>query len=309
MQSKSTRGVQQEEVWAAADALIAAGERPTIERVRLKIGRGSPNTVSPMLEAWFATLAPRLGVATSGQPAESGAPHVLRQALDAVWTSAVAAARETADAALATERNRLTQLDQELDFQRQRLLERESMLAQRGATFEHALEMLRSQLRDQSAQLEKAGSDFEQARNSLATLVQERHADRRQFDERLHRLTEERQGIEQRASANERRLLKEVDRARQEAKQSAQLLDDTDQKHASQKQELERINAALSNRVYEGQIELATLRERLQGAEDRVKRLESTLDTAAPESLSLAKKRSAKPTASGRRSTRAPKKP
>ena len=51
MQSKSTRGVQQEDVWAAADALIAEGLRPTIERVRQKIGRGSPNTVSPMLAA------------------------------------------------------------------------------------------------------------------------------------------------------------------------------------------------------------------------------------------------------------------
>lgn len=95
MQSKSTRGVQREEVWAAADALIAAGERPTIERVRLKIGRGSPNTVSPMLESWFATLAPRLGVAASGgaQPAENGAPQALRQALDAIWLNAVKASR------------------------------------------------------------------------------------------------------------------------------------------------------------------------------------------------------------------------
>jgi len=58
MQTKSTRGVQQDDVWAAADALIAEGLRPTIERVRQKLGRGSPNTVSPMLEAWFATLGP-----------------------------------------------------------------------------------------------------------------------------------------------------------------------------------------------------------------------------------------------------------
>ena len=47
MQSKSTRGVQQEDVWVAADALIEEGLRPTIERVRQKMGRGSPNTVSP----------------------------------------------------------------------------------------------------------------------------------------------------------------------------------------------------------------------------------------------------------------------
>jgi hypothetical protein len=36
--------------------LLAEGLRPTIERVRQKIGRGSPNTVSPMLERGFASL-------------------------------------------------------------------------------------------------------------------------------------------------------------------------------------------------------------------------------------------------------------
>lgn len=282
MQSKSTRGVQQEEVWAAADALIAAGERPTIERVRLKIGRGSPNTVSPMLEAWFATLAPRLGVAASGgaQPVEDSAPQALRQALDAIWANAVTAARDKAEAALATERDKLAQLDKELDSQRQMLLERESVLAQRGATFEHALELLRAQLRDQAAQLEKAGRDLEQARNSLANLVQERDAGRRQFDEQLGVLTQERERLEQRATANERRLLEEVDRARQEAKQSSRALEDADLKHATQKQALERTTVLLESRMHEGQIELATLRERLQAAEERAKGLESALAVA-----------------------------
>ena len=45
-----SRGIQEADVFTAADALLAEGKRPTIERVRLKIGRGSPNTVSPMLE-------------------------------------------------------------------------------------------------------------------------------------------------------------------------------------------------------------------------------------------------------------------
>ena len=49
LESRS-RGIQEADVFAAADALLAEGQRPTIERVRLKIGRGSPNTVSPMLE-------------------------------------------------------------------------------------------------------------------------------------------------------------------------------------------------------------------------------------------------------------------
>jgi chromosome segregation ATPase len=301
MQSKSTRGVQQEEVWAAADALIAAGERPTIERVRLKIGRGSPNTVSPMLEAWFATLAPRLGVAATGAQAEEGAPKELLQALNKVWAAAVVAARDEAGKALEPERDKLVQLGKELDSQRQLLLERESVLAQRGATFEHALEMLRAQLRDQAVQLERVGRELERARSSLATLVQERDADRRQFDEQLRTLAEERQRTEQRASANEKRLLEEVDRARQEAKQSARALEDAVQKHATEKQALERTSTALGNRVHEGQVEAATLKERLKGAEHRATELESALAAASLKPLRTVKSRPAKSSTTGRR--------
>ena len=42
---KTTRGVQEQDVWAAADAVLLQGERPTIERVLQHMGRGSPNTV------------------------------------------------------------------------------------------------------------------------------------------------------------------------------------------------------------------------------------------------------------------------
>ncbi len=303
MQSKSTRGVQQEEVWAAADALIAAGERPTIERVRLKIGRGSPNTVSPMLESWFATLAPRLGVAASGaQAADEGAPKALRQALEDVWAAAVAAARDKAEAVLAAERDRLAQQDQELEAARQELSQREAALTERGVALEQALELAKSQLRDQAAQLEKASCELERARSSLATLVQERDADRRRFDEQLRALAGERQRIEQRTSANERRLLEEVDRARQEAKQSARVLEEASQKHATETQELERTNVTLGNRVHDGQLELATLKERLQSAEERAKGLESAL-AAALESRRAAKSRPTNPSISGRRAT------
>ena len=59
MQSKivrGPRGVQMEEVWAAADTVLNLGERPTIERVRQHLGRGSPNTVGPMLDGWYRGL-------------------------------------------------------------------------------------------------------------------------------------------------------------------------------------------------------------------------------------------------------------
>lgn len=47
-----TRGISEQDVFAAADKLLSRGERPTIERVRLQLGRGSPNTVNRLLDGW-----------------------------------------------------------------------------------------------------------------------------------------------------------------------------------------------------------------------------------------------------------------
>jgi hypothetical protein len=54
------RGITENDVWTASDALLLEGARPTIERVRQKIGRGSPNTVSPYLDTWFKSLGTRI---------------------------------------------------------------------------------------------------------------------------------------------------------------------------------------------------------------------------------------------------------
>ena len=40
------RGITQDQVNAAADALLGAGENPTVEKVRAALGTGSPNTVT-----------------------------------------------------------------------------------------------------------------------------------------------------------------------------------------------------------------------------------------------------------------------
>ncbi|TLY49659.1 MAG: hypothetical protein E6K53_12920 [Gammaproteobacteria bacterium] len=44
------RGITQDRVNQAADALLARGERPTIEKVRAELGTGSPNTLLRLLE-------------------------------------------------------------------------------------------------------------------------------------------------------------------------------------------------------------------------------------------------------------------
>lgn len=106
MQMKNTRGVQQTEVWAAADTLLAEGVRPTIERVRQQLGRGSPNTVAPMLEAWFADLGRRLGLRPDAKE-EGTVPPALVTALADLWGLALKSARQTLDEQAATGRAEL----------------------------------------------------------------------------------------------------------------------------------------------------------------------------------------------------------
>ena len=54
------KGITQEQVHQAADSLLLAGERPTIDRIRSVLGTGSPNTVNRYLDAWWVNLGQRL---------------------------------------------------------------------------------------------------------------------------------------------------------------------------------------------------------------------------------------------------------
>lgn len=97
------KGITQEQVNDAADALVAVGERPTVERVRAHLGTGSPNTVMRMLDVWRGSLAQRLReiIQLPDVPAEAG------QAFSELWRLAVTHAERLAHAALTEERQAL----------------------------------------------------------------------------------------------------------------------------------------------------------------------------------------------------------
>lgn len=93
------RGITRDEVWKACDALLLEGARPTIERVRLKLGRGSPNTVSPMLETWFKHLGARI-TDPGAFAAPVSMPDPVHQAAQHLWEAAQAEARRDLDSRL-----------------------------------------------------------------------------------------------------------------------------------------------------------------------------------------------------------------
>jgi Plasmid replication region DNA-binding N-term len=86
------RGITENDVWAACDALLVSGSRPTIERVRHHLGRGSPNTVGPHLDTWFKGLGARIQDAAAFA-APSGVPEPVHTAASRLWEAAQAEAR------------------------------------------------------------------------------------------------------------------------------------------------------------------------------------------------------------------------
>lgn len=243
LNTKFPRGVQPADVWDAADAVLMAGQRPTIERVRQKLGRGSPNTVSPMLEAWFAQLGQRLGsmsgggagnAAATGTMSTPGQPQPPATVLDmaqALWDAALGQAQqaaqqqwESAQAELAQQRSDLTADQAELERERQ-------TLAQQHNALEQMLALSRAQVADLTRRLADADVwrlEKEQSvavlTNRLEDLRQQHKQLQQRLDDTVTAQAQERQRLQDRATENEHRLLNEVDLARQEAKTARQTL-------------------------------------------------------------------------------------
>lgn len=229
---RGARGVQTEEVWAAADAVLAQGERPTIERVRQQLGRGSPNTVGPMLDGWYGSLAKRLGagpVEDAGAGAEAGAlPAPVLRAAKALWVRALQQSQEQAAQGLAVAQANVDAQAQTLAAERdvlaqdaQRLRDRTEALAAAMQAKDQQITNLARQLEEMQQTLALGNAEIEALRRSQAeqaTAAQLERQNARAKDEE-HR--KERERLEQRATAQERRLLEEIDRARQDAKRVA----------------------------------------------------------------------------------------
>ena len=141
MQMKSTRasrGVQPDEVCAAADAVLSQGERPTIERVRAHLGRGSPNTVAPMLDAWYASLAKRLEANNGefGSNEQGTLPAPVARAAKALWGRAQQYAHEQASQSIQVDRDALNRQVEQLTADRLTLKHEQERLNERSEALE-----------------------------------------------------------------------------------------------------------------------------------------------------------------------------
>jgi chromosome segregation ATPase len=208
------KGITQDQVSAAADALVTAGERPTVEKIRARLGTGSPNTVTRMLDTWRGALATRLSdvLALPELPGDVG------QAFTEVWRLAMAQAGSLAQAALAQEQNAL--------------LATQSSLTQERKLWEIALAEAQTQAQSAGQAREVAETRLadlqrlaEQQAGQLAELTQQRDASQRRaeqlneaFEAHKSSVAAEREAQAAHVRAVEDRAHAEIDRAREETK-------------------------------------------------------------------------------------------
>jgi Plasmid replication region DNA-binding N-term len=165
--SPPTRGISQSDVSHAADSLLRSGERPTIDKVRAKIGRGSPNTINPMLDAWWKTLAARLD---SGPAAFHRLPEVVAHLAESLWMHAQEEARRRAKAEHKTTERQNADKEQTLKVRSHVLTLREGELDSRLRDRDRTIEELNLRLRKLTGMLGKEQATRESQALRLTTL-------------------------------------------------------------------------------------------------------------------------------------------
>ncbi len=214
-------GVPETDVFAAADAVLARGERPTVERVRLELGRGSPARVGGLLDIWWTRLAERL----SGETRLPALPAEVSQAFVQVWQQAIYLASGVAELSLSDQR-------QVVAAERERVAEVEEQARRESATFRQraveaadARQAAETRLADLELLLEQRQVQIEDLVQQRASLVSERdHAQQQglKLQEQLQnaqiKAEREREAQETYARGVEERAHREVDRTREENK-------------------------------------------------------------------------------------------
>ena len=255
------------------------------------MGRGSPNTVSPMLDVWFGALGARL---TGNQNVAVGdaIPHPVQQGMKNLWDLALASGREEAALQVAQIQAILEDERTALAAKAADLVQREQLQAERMQAHVVALNAAKMQvedLRGQYADLRKSLNEREtqvsEQRARIEAIEQAWAAQTRKAAEEAAHHARERDRADDRAAATERRLLQEVDRARQETKFLRVSSAEFEKRHAAQQTQWEEtlrvrsseLGVAISQNADKTRV-LHTTQEALAAAHLQVEELKGLFD-------------------------------
>jgi hypothetical protein len=213
------------DVFQAADAVLMAGGRVTIDRVRGHLGRGSPNTIQEHLDTWWSKLGTRLRDIPGREFPEL--PEDVANALQGLWNTALDSAYAAIDGKAATREAELTEREAAIIVREAQFLEQTQATAARDAALEESLALAREQLTATNTRadrletlLQARESEAERWRIRADALEAEGRELRRNLDAAAHAHQAERDKLNERHAANEARWLVEIDRGRQAAKEA-----------------------------------------------------------------------------------------
>jgi colicin import membrane protein len=160
----------QTDVDTACEAIAARGERPTVERVRVELGGGSPNALTPMVRAWKeARQQPRTDMQQVGISADLvPLPVAIQRAIDGLSAAvaSLAPAFSVAVAEVAEVERRRSRLEVEAAVARARADVEEARLAaedERSAT-----EAVRNEVMEQEKAMVAKDQEIERLTGLLA---------------------------------------------------------------------------------------------------------------------------------------------
>jgi hypothetical protein len=215
--------ISRDDVFQAADALLIEGNRPTIDRVRMRLGRGSPNTINDHLDSWWARLGSRLRDLPGKEFPQL--PERASQALQLLWTEALDGAREALRGSLADQEQALAQRQEALAKWERQLSDREQAAATGQAAIEETVQMARDQLAVVNrtvASLEATLLERDIQQEETRTRIEGLEASCEELQEKIETQAsahqDERARLREQHAAAESRWLLEVDKARQAAK-------------------------------------------------------------------------------------------
>lgn len=295
-------GVTQTQVDAAADALLKAGERPTIERVRASLGTGSPNTLIRFIDDWWLRLGERLAhvEATMAMPE---APRAAVEAAGSLWRIALEHAKSWAFSELEAERESLrserSQMAREAEGAAQAVTSAQAAALQaeaalgaantRVADLERLVAEQGARLADSHARLEDALQRSATAEVLTVRLSDELSEQRQSETRKLANLQAHIVSVEERAHA-------EVDRARQETKQAKKRIEVLEKVAEQMKRQLAERAEKAEAAARASEVELSRVRARLQAMEE----FKPKISKAKPSTAKAPRRPSGRPVSGGR---------
>ena len=180
---KLTANISYADVERAALDILATGRRPSVETVRVALGRGSPATIATSLKRFWRDL----GIRAQGDPAAlTRIPSEIIEAVEKIWQRSLALAAQASkhDDNAARERLEQIRIENEVRAQSFELREKEFETATRereralADSRDHLLSTLRmlesdrATLRAREARIVALEAQVEDYRRQLATVIE-----------------------------------------------------------------------------------------------------------------------------------------